>query len=436
MHTHYENRRSFLKQFIGATTTISWIVSGGKITAGPSNFYSSLKQYKLYGKTTAEKFWRLIQQQFPLTEALIYMNNGGLGPSPYPVIETIHSQILKWESISETGHVLVDKVREKMAKFFNCGTDEIAFTSNTTEGMNIIARGLSLKEGDEVLMTTHEHPGGSMPWIALSQDEGILVKLFEPEVTKEGNLRIIQSSITSNTKVLSISHVLCTTGLIFPVKDIAELCRQKGIILVLDGAQVPGMIPVDFRELGCDFYATSGHKWLCGPKGIGLIYVRQEMLDRWRPTYVGAYSDKVYQLGQQILEFQRAAKVVEYGTRNIPLIMGIGAAIDFFDAIGMKQVAERGRALAAYLKEKLMIINKVQLLTPTDPEVSGSIVTFRILDQNKSHTDFIKQIKDEYNIRLRPVGENGLNAIRVSLHVYNNFAQVDRLVEAIKIVTA
>lgn len=432
MEKRRENRRSFLKKFMSgmaATAAIPWLTQDA---IGSAGFMKAIDQFDGSKDAYDERFWYFVKQQFPLEENLIYMNNGGLGPSPYYVIETIKSQMLKLESISETGHGMVESVHEKAAKFFNCGTDEIAFTRNSTESMNIIARGIPLKKGDEVLMTTHEHPGGGIPWLAVQKDKGIQVKLFEPGITKAENLKIIESNITPKTKVLMISHIPCTTGLIFPAKEIAELCHQKDIYVVYDGAQVMGMIPVDLDNMGCDFYTSSGHKWLCAPKGTGILYIRREMLDIWQPTHVGAYSNKIYELENLKLEYLKEARAVEYGTRNTPIALGIGAAIDFFDAIGIERVAARGRALAKYFKEKLLEIDKIKLLTPIDPELSGSIVTFKIMDDKKSYTDYISQIKKEYNIRLRPIGEHGLNAIRTSLHIYNTFEQVDRLVEAVK----
>ena len=186
-----ENRRHFLKKLAGglaATTTFPWILSSAENAEAADNFYTALQNYTGPKNDKDEKFWDFVKQQFPLQDDLIYMNNGGLGPSPYQVIETIKLQMLKWESISETGHGIVEKVHEKAAKFFNCGIDEIAFTRNATEGMNIIAQGIPLKKGDEVLMTTHEHPGGGIPWLAIQKDKGIRVKLFEPGVTKNENL--------------------------------------------------------------------------------------------------------------------------------------------------------------------------------------------------------------------------------------------------------
>ena len=433
------DRRSFLKKLAGgiaATTALPWLTGEASGREAAASFSDEVEKMKGSGAAYDERFWRFVQKQFPLADDLIYMNNGGLGPSPFPVIDAIYSAMLDLEKISETGHHLVEDVNKKAAKFFNCEIDEIAFTRNATEGMNIIARGLALKKGDEVLMTTHEHPGGGMPWLALANDIGIRVRLFEPGVTRAENLKNIQANISARTKVLAISQITCTNGLKFPAEEIAEICRARKIFYVLDGAQVLGMIPVDFQKLGCDFYTSSGHKWLLGPKGTGLLYVRNEMKDFWRPTQIGAYSEREYILENLKLDIGRTARSVEYGTRNTPMILGIGAALDFLDAIGMERVAERGFALASYLKEKLRSINNVQVITPMEPDSSSSIVSFRILDKEKNHGELTGQFKQEYNIRLRPVGEYGLNAIRASLHIYNNFEQVDRLIAAVKAIAA
>ncbi|MHC4945499.1 MAG: aminotransferase class V-fold PLP-dependent enzyme, partial [Planctomycetota bacterium] len=165
-----------------------------------------------------EAFWQALRALFPLEPELIYMNNGGLGPSPHPVIEAMIQQMMELETISETGHHLVANVRRKASRFLNCSEEELAITRSTTEGMNIIARGLPLKEGDEVLLSTHEHPGGAMPWLALARDRGIEVRLFEPGSGGLDTLEKITSSITSKTRVLSLSHVTCTTGLVVPAR--------------------------------------------------------------------------------------------------------------------------------------------------------------------------------------------------------------------------
>lgn len=379
------------------------------------------------GFTKAEG-WDEIRKQFPLDPGLTYMNNGGLGPSPYPVIETITREMMDHERISEPCHGKVAAVREKACSFFNCGKEELAITRNTTEGMNIIARGLPLEKGDEVMVSTHEHPGGYMCWLALMKDKGINIKLFEPD----DSLERIADSMTSRTRVLSISHVTCTTGLKVPAREISALCKEKGVFSVYDGAQSAGMFPIDFHDMGCDFYATSGHKWLLGPKGTGILYINKRNLDTWKPTYVGAYSDEKCDLDSLTLDLLEEAHASEYGTRNTPLILGLGAALDFMTSLGMERVAANGRTLAGRLKKGLAKIPSLEILTPMTENASGSIVTFRPKGKKTDPWQWVNRLKKEHNIRLRPVGEHGLNAIRVSTHVYNTTEEVDRLLTVLE----
>lgn len=430
-----QKRRDFLKRFsagIIAGSAFLPIIDRKPSVASIREFKEQLAQHAGQGAIDDEKFWNLIRLQFPLNSDLIYMNTGGLGPSPYAVMNTFERQMFDLEQISETGHDFVESVRQKAALFFHCDPDEIAFTRNATEGMNLIARGLPLRRNDEVVMTTHEHPGGAIPWLALANDIGIKIKLFEPGQSDAENLERIEAQLTAKTKVVMISHVTCTTGQILPARAIADLCHRNNIWLVLDGAQVPGMLPVDLHALECDFYTSSGHKWLCGPKGTGFLFVRKNLLDTWRINHVGAHSDKRYVLDELSFVPQRVAKGTEYGTRNTPLIIALGAAIDFFDTIGMERVAARDRSLAAYLKHQLAQLKNVELLTPPDPQLSGGMVTFRISGKLPKHSDYITEIKQRFNIRLRPVGEHGLNAIRASLHIFNTLEQVDQLVNAVK----
>ncbi|MFC1726847.1 aminotransferase class V-fold PLP-dependent enzyme, partial [candidate division KSB1 bacterium] len=216
------------------------------------------------GNAEDEKYWKMVRMQFPLTFDRYYFNTSGLGPSPRIVIDTVTEWTYKLETICETGHGDVHKVNEKAAKLLNADPEEIAVTRNTTEGMNIVVRSLPLQKGDEVILTSHEHPGGSIPWLALMKEIGIKIKLIEPDLTGESNLEIIEKNITKKTRVVSIDHIPCTTGMIFPAKEIVQLCRSKNIFTCFDGAHPPGMMPVDLKDIDPDFYATSGHKWLFG----------------------------------------------------------------------------------------------------------------------------------------------------------------------------
>ncbi|MCR4438307.1 MAG: aminotransferase class V-fold PLP-dependent enzyme [bacterium] len=430
--TDMDTRRSFLRKLAAGGLAASLAFPLRKALSSWSLDASALSRPD-GGSPEDEDYWRLVREHFPLTTERTYFNNGGLGPSPRIVLETYREACLRLEKICETGHEEVGAVRAKAASFLGCEPTEIAFTRNTTEGMNIIAWGLPLRKGDEVVTSTHEHPGGAIPWLAVAKEKGVVVRLFEPAKTKDENLRIIERSVTRKTRVLSLSHITCTTGLLFPVKEVSALCRQRGIWLVLDGAHPPGMIPVDLHGCGCDFYATSGHKWLLGPKGTGLLYIRKEMSDVWRPTYVGAYSDAKYDLDTLTLEYRREAEVTEYGTRNTPLILALGAAFDFLGAIGMPRVAARGRFLAELLKKELAATPTVEILTPMEQDSAASIVTFRPTEMK---TSALLDALNREGFRVRSVGEHRLDAVRVSVHVYTSVAEVEHFCHTVRRITS
>lgn len=423
------DRRRFLQQCVGGAVAAAAVsVSGCAPRAGHANL-AALARTREDGDE--ERLWRTVRRQFTLAPGLAYFNAGGLGPSPAPVTEALVREMGALERVCETGHERVQAIREKVSTFLNCAAGELAITRNATEGMNLVARGLSLRAGDEVLLTTHEHPGGAIPWLALAKDSGIRVNLVEPGEGGDDTLTRVAAALTPRTRVVTISHILCTTGLRVPAREIVQLCRDKGVICVLDGAQAVGMIPVDLHGLGCDFYVSSGHKWLLGPKGTGLLYIRADARGVWRPTQVGAWSDRQYDLDQAVLEFRPEADVVEYGTRNTPLVVGLGAAVDFLSALGMERVARRGRALALYLRQRLQAVPALEVLTPADDASSASIITVAAKDEAVDVKNWAQPLQARYQIRARPVGEHGLRALRVSTHIYNSFAELDRLVAAL-----
>ncbi|MGD8726403.1 MAG: aminotransferase class V-fold PLP-dependent enzyme [Gemmatimonadales bacterium] len=381
---------------------------------------------------TEEERWQAVREQFLLEPGYAYLNTAGLGPSPLPVVEMVDTSWRELERRSETGHGRRAEVREAMCRFLGCSEDELAFTRSATEGMNLVARGISLEPGSQVLMTTHEHPGGAMPWLALAEDRDISIATFDPGLDGESLVERLTAALTPQTRVVMVCHVTCTVGAVLPVKEIAELCRARGIVSVIDGAQAPGQLPVDLHALGCDFYVASGHKWLLGPKGTGFLYVRDEMLDRWKPSYVGAYSDSGFDLAAGRFERLRPASASEYGTRNTPLLLGFGAALEFISTIGIDRVTARGATLAQRLRRHLESIDGVELLTPATPGTSAAIVTFRLPTSGGDPWDWCNLLRREHDFRLRPVGEAGLMAVRASTHVFNTEEQVDRLADVLR----
>tara|TARA_R110002073_G_scaffold128999_1_gene274955 strand:- start:3217 stop:4512 length:1296 start_codon:yes stop_codon:yes gene_type:complete len=370
--------------------------------------------------------WDKIRDQFLLRRDRYYFNTASLGPSPKTVIDRICETMKKLETTSSHGHSLTKETHQKISQFLNTDIDEIAVIRNATEGMNIIAKSITLKAGDEIILTKHEHIGGAAPWVSMIKEKGVVVKLIELDLTGETNLQIIKNAITDKTKVVSFSHVTCTTGLILPAKEIVDLCRSKGIYSCIDGAQSVGMIPIDLKNINPDFYTCSGHKWLFGPKGTGILFINKSIIKTIDPVFRGAYTDSKFDLNSLTMEYRTTAHREEYGTRNTPISLGLASAIDFITTIGIKNVDARGRELATRFRKEISKNSKIEILTPENQEYSASIITIRIKDRN--NLDFNLKLNRKARLRLRGIYENNINGIRISFSIFNSTKEVDYLI--------
>lgn len=379
-----------------------------------------------------EEFWKFVRAQFPLTEERAYLNTGGLGASPYVVIDAVKAKMDELEKISETGHSeeLWKSVKSSAALLLGCDPEELAFTRNATEGINIVCNGLPLKSGDEIITTTHEHVGNAVPWLALLQRTGVVIRLFEPSTASaQENIDRVEKMLTPRTRLISVPHATTTTGQVLPIKALSELARRRSIWLFVDGAQTAGMLSFNLHDLGCDAYATSGHKWMLGPKETGLLYVRKEMLDVIQAKFVGAYSDGGFDLAKGTLAFHPTAQRYEYGTVNIPIRFGLGAALKFLHRIGIDTIWKRDQALSTHLFNGLSNLPHVRVLSPAHEKERSALVTFK--HEKLPYADLQKHM-NTYKLRTRVVTEGGVNGIRISTHIYNNYDEVNQVLEAVK----
>ncbi|MCK0108929.1 aminotransferase class V-fold PLP-dependent enzyme [Flavobacteriaceae bacterium S0825] len=374
--------------------------------------------------------WNNIREQFLFAKDYHYLNTGSLGPSPKIVLDTVCEAMEKLETSVSHGRHQIDETHEKAAKFLNVTADEIAFTRNATEGLNIAARSLRLKKGDEIIISTHEHVGGASPWMALAKDFGAVVKLVNLDFSGEKNLQIIKDNITNKTKVVAFSHITCTTGMKLPAKAIVEFCRSKNIYSCIDGAQSLGMFPIDLRDINPDFYASSGHKWLFGPKGTGVLFINKNIIDTISPVFAGAYTDSKFDLNSLTMEYRNSAQREEYGTRNTPITLGLGAAFDFINAIGIDNVAKRSRELVTRFRKGIANTPEIDILTPESERYSASMVTIRI--KGKDNLKLNPVLNKEKRLRMRGIYENNINGIRISFAIFNSFEEVDLLVNSLK----
>jgi selenocysteine lyase/cysteine desulfurase len=370
----------------------------------------------------------VVRDQFPLKKDPIFLNNGTMGPSPYVVIDAITSEMEEVDRNARYGGWEV--VRPKIAKFINAHDDEISLTHNVTEGISIVACGLPLKRGDEVILTNHEHAGNAVPWLARARRDGIVIKMLTLAAKASETLDRLNALITNRTRVIAVPHITCTIGQVLPVKEIAKLGHEKGLWVFFDGAHTPGMMPLDVKDIGCDFFATCGHKWMMGPKGTGFLYVRKEVQDVLEPYWAGALSDAAWDLQKGTLEFKKDAHKYDFGTQNSSLYVGLGAAIDFLHHLGMENVARRNQALAMHVRSELEKLgDKVEILTPGEQGGYGAVLGFKL--KAMPYDKLQPYLREKHNLITRMVPEMGINCNRISTHIYNSYEEANKLIEAV-----
>jgi selenocysteine lyase/cysteine desulfurase len=418
------DRKNFLRTAAGATAGMLAGRAGAAPIAGRRP-----DPLPAFDARAPENFWRSVRAQFLFEPGYTYFNTGGLGPVPEPVLTAVEATTRRLQERAETGYSLFAEARAPVARFLGAEPAEIAFVRNATEGNSIIAAGLALRAGDEVIFESHAHPGGSYPWLHQRTLRGIVVKLFEPDPTSAaGNLERIAALLTPRTRVVQVSHVTAPTGIVLPVAELARLCRERGIWFHVDGAQSAGMFPFALRALGCDSYATSGHKWLCGPHESGVLFVRRERLGEVAPVLLGAHAAELERLPGDP-QIAATALRFEYGTRNAATAAGLAAAVAWHEEIGPERIAARGRALVAQVRAGLAALPEVEILTPAAPDLAASIVTFR--SRRLAHGPLCDRVLKEHRMRCRPVSEQGLDGVRVSTHFFNSPAECTALVAAI-----
>jgi selenocysteine lyase/cysteine desulfurase len=379
------------------------------------------------GMTDDETWWKFVKAQFSLEENLLYFNNGSLGPSPeYVIDKTEHFRRMLdgfpsrymwggWDKEKEA-------VRKMAADYINADSEEIALTHNTSEGMNLFARSFDLREGDEIILADHEHPTGVIPYEYYCRPLG--VKLVRPVLpllpsSPEEITEIYRKSITNRTRLISMVHMTNTNGMILPVKMVSELAHSRGLIVCVDGAQAVGMLQISIRDLGCDFYAASGHKWLFGPKGTGLLYAAGNRKEMLKPLMVSSKWSK-----PDIRMFEN------YNTRNLPDVLGLGAALEFNNMIGQERKEQRIYSLKRYFRSALSEDKRFIFKTPESDVLSAGIQSVEV--SGKRVGDVSAFLSEKYGIDCRPMTSHGLNALRISLSVFNTIDDVDILVRGLK----
>ena len=391
-----------------------------------------------------------IRKDFPILKRkvngnpLIYFDNAATTQKPRQVIDAIRYYYETFNSnvhravhrLSAEATEAYDAAHEKAASFINAESyEEIVFTKNTTESINIIANSFARTLGrkDEIVLTQMEHHSNLVPWLNAAKMTGAKVKYAE--IGSDGKLKLqqLQALITGKTKVVAVAHVSNVLGTINPVKEITEAAHDKGAMVLVDAAQSVPHMPVDVAGLGCDFLAFSAHKML-GPTGLGVLYGKKELLDRIEPFNFGG--DMIREVTFSSASWNELPWKFEAGTPNMAGAVGFSAALDYLKRIGMGNVREHGLEITKYAVNKLGAMEGVEIYGPRDGK-RGSLVSFNV---KGVHPHDVSSILDSEGIAIRGghhcamplmqlLGING--SVRASFYVYNTMQEVDVFVKAL-----
>ena len=379
-----------------------------------------------------------------LKKDLIYFDSGATSLKPYILGETISDYYNNYSANSHRGDYDIslkvdtafEKSRELVKKFINAKeSSQIVFTNNATDSLNKLIFGYfkqNLKENDEVLITKSEHASNVLPWFELSEEIGIKIKYIPLDVNLKVTMDNVKKSVTPNTKVISLAHITNVVGDIRPIEEICRYAHKKGIKVVVDGSQSVPHMHIDVKKLDMDFLVFSAHK-MCGPTGVGVLYVKEKYLESLKPIIVGGGMNASFDHnGSKI--YSNMPHLLEAGTPNIAGIIGFGATINYLNKIGMHKIEKYVSNLRKYAIEKLKEVPNIIIY---NEESKGAIITFNIKD---IFPQDVAIYLNKYNICIRAGNHcakilkeeiGAKNTCRISLYFYNTKEEIDKLVSVL-----
>lgn len=360
-----------------------------------------------------------------LPDGYVHLQTGGVGAMPRPVFEATVAAMTATESdpVGETygpGIGRLDKVRAKSAELIGCERDDIILTNSATAGMFLLAQGLSFRAGDRIVTTDHEHPAGRFGWEWVARRYGVeidTVSISPEEGDPQAVIDQFAAVIRPETRALSFSHILFTTGVRLPAAELCALARERGCLAIVDGAQSAGAMPVDVKAMGCHAYSASGHKWLMGPKGTGLLYLDPELTD---------------QLDALPLQAGRHANSDSTGIGNIAGMHGLGAAIDYVQALSPGTIEAHNLSLRDELYDALADMPEIVIPAPREGSTTSANLSFT-LPAGVDHQVVRRNLLLRHRVYLRVAELAGFIGLRASLHCYNRSEDVASLIGALKV---
>jgi isopenicillin-N epimerase len=368
-----------------------------------------------------EDYWTIIQNSFTVTRGIINLNNGGVSPSPRIVTEALVRYT--WEQEDATAYTMwqilepqCETVRTGLAELFGCDREEIAITRNASESLETLLMGMDFKSGDEILTTTQDYPRMLTTLRQREKREGLKLKLIQipiPPKKLEEITAAFEKGISDRTRLILMSHEINITGQITPVKAVCELARAKGIETIVDGAHSFAQFDFKQKDLGCDYFGTSLHKWLYAPKGTGMLYVKRDKIEKLWPL-----------MAAEAKQANDIRKFEEIGTHSAALKLAIGEAIVFHNSIGAKRKEARLRYLSRYWMNRLKDVPKVRFNTSLDPSQMCAIANVHIEGTNPEAV--VKYLFDKHHIFTVPIMHQEFQGIRITPNLYTTLNELDR----------
>ena len=378
-----------------------------------------------------------IRSQIPVLAHTAYMNTGWSGPAPRRVAQAMKDRIdLELEQgtttsgVYEAGKEIQEQAQAAVARIFNASIDEVMVTRNTTEGLNIVLSGLDWQQGDEIIICDMEHGSVIAPAQLIGQRYGVAVKVVDLEVhdSSETIATKIVAAFTPTTRMVFISHILYATGRRMPAEEIRRATKDRGILMMLDGAQTGGHIELDMARSGFDFYSIPGQKWLLGYEGSGALYIRREHLERIHPAHTGG---RAIARPANAHNFQPVADSMEKflgGSVSVPVQAAFLEATKFIEEAGIYNIETRNLDLAESAKAKLSEVAGVTVLSPSERRDSSGLVTFAV--EGQTPISVVERLWEDHKIVVRQVGHPA--GVRVSLHFFNTEEEVELLVGGVR----
>lgn len=384
-----------------------------------------------------------VREDFPLLKHCVYLDAASTTPTPKCVVQAMNEYFYTYNtnvgrgvySLAVKATEKVEEVRKRLGDFINSPPENIVFTKNTTEAINLVANGLKFKKGDTIIVPNIEHHSNFLPWLRLRK-EGVNVKIIKAEKNGIVDPSVIEDKIDENTKLITVSYVSNVLGVVQDIEEIGKIAKDNDILYMVDAAQAIGHIKVDVKKINADFVAFPGHKGLLGPVGTGFLY--SKLLHKLEPFNIGGGT--VIDVSENKYKLEKPPARFEAGTLNIAGIIGLGSAVSYLESIGIKKIEKYCMELTEEMYSKLSEIDKV--ICYGDIENIHGIVSFNVKGKDPNKVARLLDKKSKICVRsghhcaiplIKHIGAKKYGGtVRASVHCYNNFMDIEKLINTIK----